>query len=143
DAIFVQAPLTDATRHMFDAKAFAAMKTSAILVNTSRGPMVDNQALYEALVSGQIRGAALDDLEDEPAKKRNWQPTNALLKLGNILVSPHAAYYSEEAIIEARSTAASEASRVLIGQMPLNVVNREVLVSPKLRAVNLRERCGA
>ncbi|HBL67742.1 MAG TPA: C-terminal binding protein [Firmicutes bacterium] len=143
DAIFVQAPLTDATRHMFDAKAFAAMKTSAILVNTSRGPMVDNQALYEALVSGQIRGAALDDLEDEPAKKRNWQPTNALLKLGNILVSPHAAYYSEEAIIEARSTAASEASRVLIGQMPLNVVNREVLVSRKLRAVNLRERCGA
>jgi len=143
DAIFVQAPLTDATWHMFDAKAFAAMKTSAILVNTSRGPMVDNQALYEALTTGQIRGAALDDLEDEPAKKSNWRPTNPLLKLDNVLVSPHAAYYSEEAIVEARSTAASEASRVLIGQMPLNVVNREVLASPKLRAVNLRERCGA
>jgi len=143
DAIFVQAPLTDETRHMFDAKAFSAMKKSAILVNTSRGPMVDNQALYEVLTTGKILGAALDDLEDEPAKKNNWQPTNPLLKLPNVLVSPHAAYYSEEAIVEARSTAASEASRVLLGQMPLSIVNKEVLASPKLRAVKLRELCGA
>lgn len=138
DAIFVQAPLVPETRHMFDAPAFEAMKRTAILVNTSRGPMVDNQALYEALTSGKIRGAALDDLEDEPAKKRKWEPTHPLLKLDNVLLSPHAAYYSEEAIIEARSTAASEASRALSATMPLYVVNKGVLSSPKLRLANLR-----
>ncbi|MGE5553752.1 MAG: C-terminal binding protein [Betaproteobacteria bacterium] len=133
DVVFVQAPLTPETRHMFDAAVFARMKKGALIVNTARGPIINNQALYDALVSGQLSGAALDDLEEEPAKKRAWKPENSLLKLSNVLVSPHAAYYSEESIVEARVTAASEVARVINGATPQNIVNPEVLQSPLLR----------
>ncbi|MGE5543145.1 MAG: C-terminal binding protein [Bacillota bacterium] len=133
DALLIQAPLTDETRHMFDAAAFAKMKDSTIVVNTARGPIMDNAALYEALASGRLAGAALDDLEEEPAKKRAWKPENPLLSLPNVLVSPHSAYYSEESIEEARTTAASEVGRVVSGERPLYLVNPEVLSAPNLR----------
>lgn len=133
DIVFVQAPLTHETRHLFDRAAFAAMKRSAILVNTARGPIVDNDALLQALTSGTIRAAALDDLEEEPAKQRDWMPDNPLLGLENLLVSPHSAYYSEEAILEARETASQEVARVLSGIEPRHIVNRSVLASAALR----------
>ena len=133
DVVFIQTPLTPETRFRFDAEAFAAMKTGALIVNTARGPIIKNADLLAALQSGKLAGAALDDLEEEPAKKRGWQPTNPLLKLPNVLVSPHSAYYSEESIREARETAATEVASVLAGVMPRHVVNREVLARPNLR----------
>jgi D-3-phosphoglycerate dehydrogenase len=134
DAVFVQTPLTAETRHMFNRESIARLKPGAIFVDTARGPLVDNAALHEALTSGRLMGAALDDLEEEPAKKRNWQPTNPLLGLANVLVSPHSAYYSEESLVEARETAASEVASVLSGLRPRYVVNRQVLDAPNLRA---------
>ncbi|MCS7233755.1 MAG: C-terminal binding protein [Synergistetes bacterium] len=133
DVIFIQAPLTEETRGMFNRKAFSMMKQGAFIINTARGPIIENDALYEALSSGKIAGAALDDLEEEPAKQRNWKPINPIFKLSNLVVSPHAAYYSEESLIEARTTAALEVSRALTGTLPNNIVNREVLNSPNLR----------
>jgi len=133
DVVFIQAPLTGETRHMFDDQALSMMKGTALIINTARGPIIDDAALYQALSTGKIAGAALDDLEEEPAKLRDWRPDNPLLKLDNLLISPHAAYYSEESIVEARSTAASEVARVLSGAVPNHLVNRQVLKSPNLR----------
>lgn len=133
DVIFIQAPLTEETRGMFNRKTFSMMKDGAFIVNTARGPIIENEALYEALSAGKLGGAALDDLEEEPAKQKNWKPTNPIFKLNNLVVSPHSAYYSEESLIEARRTAASEVARALTGTLPQNIVNKEVLNSPNLR----------
>ncbi|KUK14669.1 MAG: C-terminal binding protein [Synergistetes bacterium] len=133
DVIFIQAPLTEETRGMFDRETFSMMKDGAFIVNTARGPIIKNDALYEALASGKLGGAALDDLEEEPAKQKNWKPTNPIFKFGNIVITPHSAYYSEESLIEARTTAATEVARALSGVLPQNIVNKEVLKKPNLR----------
>jgi len=99
------------------------MKPTAILINTARGPIVSDQALYQALSEGWIAGAGLDDIEEEPAKLRDWTPANPLFRLDNVIITPHAAYYSEEAIHTVRDFAASEVVRVLTGQPPLSAVN--------------------
>jgi D-3-phosphoglycerate dehydrogenase len=99
------------------------MKRGAILVNTARGPIVSDQALHRALKEGWIAGAALDDLEEEPAKHHDWQPENPLLGLDNVIVTPHAAYYSEESIRLVRTIAANEVVRVLTGHPPVSPVN--------------------
>lgn len=119
DVLCLQVPLNEKTHHMIGEKELKMMKNSAILINTSRGPLVDNKALYKALVEGWIAAAALDDLEEEPAKKEKWNPeNNPLLSLENCVVTPHSAYYSEESIEEARRTAAEEVRSVLLGQAP-------------------------
>jgi D-3-phosphoglycerate dehydrogenase / 2-oxoglutarate reductase len=123
DYLIVQAPLTPDTHHLFDAATLARMKPDAILVNTARGPIVEDAALVGALQRGDIAGAALDDLEEEPAKQRDWRPDNTLLALPNVVVTPHAAYYSEQSIETVRSVAAHEAVRVLTGQQPMSPVN--------------------
>lgn len=140
DVIFIQAPLTEETRHLFNEKTFSMMKRTAILINTARGPIVKDEALYEALSKGMILGAAVDDLEEEPAKQKDWKPINPLFKLENLIVTPHSAYYSEESLVEARTTAASEVARALTGLMPQNIVNREVLHSPNLRWRVMKEK---
>jgi D-3-phosphoglycerate dehydrogenase len=94
------------------------------LINTARGPIVEDAALDRALRQGTIAGAAIDDLEEEPAKQGAWQPTNPLLQLPNVIVTPHAAYYSEESIHTIRAIAAEEAIRVLIGLPPRSPANR-------------------
>jgi D-3-phosphoglycerate dehydrogenase / 2-oxoglutarate reductase len=127
DYIVIQAPLTDETRGLFDRDAIAKMKRGAVLVNTARGPIVDGAALYDALSEGRLAGAALDDLPEEPAKRREWRPDNPLLGLPNCLVTPHAAYYSEESIRYARTFAAEEVVRVLRGEPPRSPVNLEQL----------------
>jgi D-3-phosphoglycerate dehydrogenase len=123
DYLVIQAPLTPSTRGLFDEKVLRAMKPTAILVNTARGPIVPDEALHRALSEGWIAGAALDDLEEEPAKVLDWQPTNPLFQLDNVIITPHAAYYSEEAIHAVREIAANEVVRVLTGQPPLSPVN--------------------
>jgi D-3-phosphoglycerate dehydrogenase len=99
------------------------MKRSAILINTARGPIVVDHALYRALAEGWIAGAALDDIEEEPAKRRDWQAENPLFRLDNAIITPHAAYYSEESIHAVREIASREVVRVLTGQQPVSPVN--------------------
>ncbi|MCL2725312.1 MAG: dihydroxy-acid dehydratase [Polyangiaceae bacterium] len=123
DHLIIQSPLTEETRGLFDEDTLRRMKRSAILVNTARGPITPDHALYRALKEGWIAGAALDDLEEEPAKRRDWKPDNPLLQLDNVIVTPHAAYYSEESIHAVRTIAASEIVRVLTGQRPRYPVN--------------------
>lgn len=124
DYLLMQAPMTPATYHFLSDAEFKAMKSGAIVVNTGRGPTIDNQALYRALTDGKIYAAGLDDPEEEPAKRANWSPDeNPLFSLPNVLVTPHSAYYSEESIFVARETAASEVARVLTGQKPRFPVN--------------------
>jgi D-3-phosphoglycerate dehydrogenase len=123
DYLVIQAPLTPDTRALFDEKVLREMKPTAILVNTARGPIVVDAALRRALEDGWIAAAALDDLDEEPAKRLDWQPTNPLFQLDNAIITPHAAYYSEEAIRSVREIAASEVVRVLTGQHPVSPVN--------------------
>lgn len=128
DYVLMQAPMTSDTRHFLSDAEFAAMKPGAILVNTGRGPTVDNQALYRALTDGHLAAAGLDDPEEEPAKRANWTPAdNPIFTLPNVLITPHAAYYSEESIRAARVTAATQVAKVLTGQKPDYLVNAEAL----------------
>lgn len=130
DYILMQAPMNEDTRHFLSDAEFAAMKPGAILVNTGRGPTVDNAALYRALTSGTLQSAGLDDPEEEPAKRAAWSPAdNPLFSLSNVIVTPHAAYYSEQSIQTARETAASEVARVLTGKPPRYCVNAHQLAN--------------
>ncbi|MFA3920991.1 C-terminal binding protein [Ruegeria sp. 2012CJ15-1] len=128
DYILMQAPMTPDTHHFLSDAEFSTMKPGAILVNTGRGPTVDNKALFRALTEGHLAAAGLDDPEEEPAKRANWTPDdNPLFKLPNVLVTPHAAYYSEESIHAARVIAATQVAKVLTGQRPDYTVNAEAL----------------
>jgi D-3-phosphoglycerate dehydrogenase len=127
DCLVIQAPLTRETHHLFDEAQLRRMKPTAILVNTARGPIVDDRALHLALSEGWIAGAGLDDIEEEPAKVRDWRPDNPLFGLDNVVITPHAAYYSEESIRTVRSFAAEEVVRVLTGRKPLSPVNADEL----------------
>lgn len=135
DILMMQVPMTPETHHFLGEKEFAAMRAGTIVINTGRGPTIDNKALYKALVSGKVLAAGLDDPEEEPAKRARWNPAdNPLFSLPNVLVTPHSAYYSEESIRSAREIAASEVARVLTGTHPLNPVNSVDLLG-RLRKV--------
>lgn len=135
DYVLMQAPMTPDTRHFLSDAEFAAMKPGAILVNTGRGPTIDNKALYRALTDGHLAAAGLDDPEEEPAKRTDWSPAgNPIFTLPNVLITPHAAYYSEESIHTARVTAATQVAKVLTRQQPDFPVNAEALaLSSQLR----------
>jgi len=111
DFVSVHAPLTPATRGLMNAAAFAKMKKGALLINTARGPLIDEAALVAALDSGQIGGAALDVVAAEPLAK-----DSPLLNRDNVIVTPHAAYYSVEALDELQSKCAADLARVLSGE---------------------------
>ena len=133
DVVMMQVPMTGETRHFLGAREFALIKPGAIVVNTGRGPTIDNKALYDALVSKRVAAAGLDDPEEEPAKRTHWNPAdNPLFSLPNVIVTPHAAYYSEESIRLAREIAASEVARMLIGERPKNPVNNVRLASGQM-----------
>lgn len=123
DGIVIQCPYTPQTHHIVGERELSLMKKDAVLLNCSRGKLVDNKALYEALREGRIASAALDDIEDEPAKRFDWKPEdNPLFSLDNCFITPHVAYYSEEAIADARKLAAENVKAVLLGREPLNPV---------------------
>jgi D-3-phosphoglycerate dehydrogenase / 2-oxoglutarate reductase len=125
DYLVIQAPLTKETHHLISQPELRRMKPTAILINTARGPIVSDNALYQALSENWIAGAGLDDIEEEPAKQRDWTPDNPLFRLDNVIITPHAAYYSEEAIHTVREFAAHEVVRVLTGRHPLSPVNAQ------------------
>jgi D-3-phosphoglycerate dehydrogenase len=124
DYLVIQAPLTNETRGRFGEAELRRMKKGAILVNTARGPIVKDEDLYRVLRDGWLSGAGLDDIEEEPAKRTNWKPTNPLFSLDNVIITPHAAYYSEQSIQIVRRFASEEAVRVLQGKQPLSPVNK-------------------
>jgi D-3-phosphoglycerate dehydrogenase len=124
DYISVHAPLTADTHHMFDREAFRKMKSEAVLINTARGPLIDEAALAEALDAGELGGAALDVLETEPPAA-----DSPLLGRSNVILTPHTAFYSLESLVELQTKAAQEVARVLQGERPRNPVNPEVLES--------------
>jgi len=133
DYLVIQAPLTKETHHLIGEAELQRMKPTLILVNTARGPIINDDALYLALKEGWIAGAGLDDIEEEPAKQRDWKPENPLFSLDNVIITPHAAYYSEEAIRTVRDFAAHEVVRVLTGQPPLSPVNAAQLAMAQPR----------
>jgi D-3-phosphoglycerate dehydrogenase len=124
DYLMIQVPLTAETRGMIGEKELKKMRPSSVLVNTSRGPLVNNDALYRALKEGWISAAGVDDIDPEPTKLRGWTPESPLFALDNLIITPHSAYYSEESIQECRRRASEEVVRVLSGHPPLSPVNR-------------------
>lgn len=128
DFLVLSLPLTDQTRNLVNAETLAKMKPSAFLINTARGPIVDEEALYDALGTGRIAGAALDVLNKEPP-----DPHHKLFGLDNVILTPHSAWYTREAMERLEMTAAKSAMDVLHGRKPQYVRNPEVLVKLKLR----------
>jgi D-3-phosphoglycerate dehydrogenase len=111
DFISVHAPLMPATRGLVNAAALAKMKKGALLINTARGPLVDEGALALALDSGKLGGAALDVVATEPLAK-----DSPLLGRDNVILTPHTAFYSVEALDELQTKCASDVARVLSGE---------------------------
>ncbi len=121
DFISIHCPLTDETRGLFNMSLFKRMKPSAFLINTARGAIINQTELIEALQLGLIAGAALDVLEREPI-----EADSPLLKMDNVILTPHMAWYTEESIRTLQARVAEEAVRVLKGERPLNLVNKEL-----------------
>jgi D-3-phosphoglycerate dehydrogenase len=114
DFVSVHAPLLPATRGLFNAEVFARMKKGAMLINTARGPLVDEDALVAALDKGQLGGAALDVVTSEPLAK-----DSKLLGRDNVILTPHTAFYSVEALVELQTKCAADVARVLSGEPPV------------------------
>lgn len=123
DFVCLQAPLTPETRHLIGAQQLAAMKRSAILINASRGAIVDEAALIAALEAGTIRGAGLDVFEREPL-----DPASPLLRMPNVVALPHIGSATQETRHAMARCAAENLVAALAGTLDRNVVNREVLV---------------
>jgi len=121
DYISIHTPLMPATHHLFNADIFSKMKPGAYIVNTARGPIIDEAALAGALDKKQIAGAALDVMEKEPPG------SSPLFGRDNIIVTPHTSFYSEESLVDLQTKAAEEVVRVLSGQAPKNPVNPDAL----------------
>lgn len=114
DFISVHAPLQPATRGLINADTFAKMKPGVLIVNTARGPLIDEAALIAALDAGKVGGAALDVVTKEPLAK-----DSPLLNRDNVILTPHIGYYSVEALQELQSKAATDVARVLSGEKPV------------------------
>lgn len=121
DVVSCHVPLLKSTRHMLTAHHFDLMKPTAIFVNTSRGPVVDEAGLIAALQEGRLLGAGLDVTEVEPI-----QSDNPLLTMDNVVITPHMASRSDTADIERRRRAGQNIAAVLSGKLPQNLVNKEV-----------------
>jgi phosphoglycerate dehydrogenase-like enzyme len=127
DFLAVNCPLTDATRGLVDARLLGLMKPTAYLINTARGPIVDERALRDALVSGRIAGAGLDVFEEEPVRT-----SNPLLQLDNVVVTPHGICFTDECMRRLAESAFRAALDVAAGQTPRYIVNPEALARARL-----------
>ncbi len=122
DFISIHAPLTMKTRHVFGENELRAMKRSAYLINTARGSIINEKALYKALEEKWIAGAALDVMEKEPP---DWG--NPLLELDNLIITPHVSFYSEESLAYLKTKTAEAVLSVLKGDLPGAMVNPQVI----------------
>jgi D-3-phosphoglycerate dehydrogenase / 2-oxoglutarate reductase len=114
DFVSIHAPLLPATRGLFNADTFRKIKKGAVLINTARGPLVDEDALVAALDAGQLGGAALDVVTTEPLAK-----DSKLIGRDNVILTPHTAFYSVEALAELQTKCAADVARVLSGEKPV------------------------
>jgi D-3-phosphoglycerate dehydrogenase len=128
DYVSVHALLNAETRGLLNEAFFRRMKPTACLVNTSRGPIVDEAALARALREGRLAGAALDVFEEEPLAA-----DSPLRRLDNVILTPHAAYFSSPAVAQVPQRCGEEIARVLLKERPLNVVNPEVYAPGRVR----------
>ncbi|MFR3905937.1 MAG: C-terminal binding protein [Christensenellales bacterium] len=128
DYISLHVTLTEETKHLINKAALEQMKKQCVIVNTSRGPVVDESALIEALRNGTIEGACLDVFEQEPIDS-----DNPLLKMEQVLVTPHDASYSDAAFLRLKRSVMEESLRVKDGKKPCHIVNTAVLGSEALR----------
>lgn len=122
DAVSVHVPLSPETRHCIGERELARMKPTAILINTSRGGLIDEPALAAALTAGRLGGAGLDVASPEPPP-----PDHPLRQAPNVVLTPHLAFYSQESVVELQTKVAEEVARVVRGERPRSPVNREVL----------------
>jgi D-3-phosphoglycerate dehydrogenase len=114
DFVSIHAPLMPATHGLFNTEVFGKMKKGALLINTARGPLIDENALVAALNSGQLGGAALDVVAVEPLPKES-----RLIGRDNVILTPHTAFYSVEALNELQTKCAADVARVLSGEKPV------------------------
>lgn len=122
DFVSLHAPLTDDTRGMIGTDQFRAMRRSAFIVNAARGPLIDDDALVDALRRNEIAGAGLDVTPLEPLPK-----DHPLAQMDNVLLTPHTAFHSQESLRELETRTAQEVVRVLRGEMPEHLINPAVL----------------
>lgn len=121
DAISVHVPLSKETFHLINKESFAKMKDGVVVINTSRGALISEEDLIDAVKSGKVKAAGLDVTESEPIR----DPNHPLLQMENIILTPHAAYNSAEAFVELEQKAAKSAIAVLEGEIPFNTVNKK------------------
>lgn len=125
DYLSIHCYLSRETRHLINARALSLLPAGSYLINTARGPVVDQEALVEALESGRLAGAGLDVFEREPLDDVR------LRQHPRVILTPHSAFYSREGFVELRSKTAREVRRLLVGEPPRNPVNREHLIQPR------------
>jgi D-3-phosphoglycerate dehydrogenase len=118
DVISIHVPLTDETRHMIGSKEFERMKNGVFIINTSRGAVMDQDALVNGLRSGKVAGAGIDVFEGKPPAA-----DDPLLKVGNVITTPHTGFLSVESQRDRQSTAVDEVKRILKNERPRSVVN--------------------
>ncbi|HEY2891461.1 MAG TPA: NAD(P)-dependent oxidoreductase [Dongiaceae bacterium] len=129
DVLSINCPLTPETRHLVNAERLALMKPTAYLINTARGPIVDQKALTKVLAERRIAGAGLDVLEAEPP-----DPSDPILKLDNVILAPHALCWTDQCFAGNGAADVMAALEVQHGRVPRGVVNRAVLESPHFKA---------
>ena len=126
DVLSIHVPLTASTHHAVGEEALALMKPSAIIINTARGPIIDQTALFHALQQRKIAGAGLDVFEQEPVSR-----DNPLLGLDNIIMTPHSAALTKECVVRMAVEAVNCTLAVFNGRIPPNVANPQVLASDR------------
>jgi lactate dehydrogenase-like 2-hydroxyacid dehydrogenase len=135
DVLAVNCPLTPDTHHIVNAERLALMKPTAYLINTARGPIVDQKALTKVLQEKKIAGAGLDVFEQEPT-----DPDDPLFKLDTIIAAPHALCWTDQCFAGNGAADVKAVLDIMQGQVPRGVVNREVLERPGFRAKLARHR---
>ncbi len=133
DVVSIHVPLTDKTRHLLDAEQISLMKRDAILINASRGGVVNESALVEALQGNKIAGAGLDVFSEEPLPA-----DHPLLKLENVILTPHSAALTRECVTRMATEAARCVLDVFAGREPSNVANRQVLATGRWKHIKPR-----
>ena len=122
DFVTLHSPYTQETHNLIGKEQLDMMKSDSFLINCARGPLIDENALYKALKSNKISGAGLDVMVDSKP------PTNhPLMSLDNVIITPHISFFSQESVLELEERAAKEVRSVLKGEMPENLINKDVL----------------